>query len=112
MHDKQSAAGGTAMSQTGSAVAFVARGLNSRSRHSVPVPARRWRFTAHTPKQPGPELPGNTPVETPTQAPDESPFESPEEHPDSVPPQSPPNPPPEMPEVPRSDNPESPGSRI
>ncbi len=66
------------------------------------APLHRWRFVAHAPKGPGPELPGNTPVETPQETPDESPFDSPEEHPDSVPPQSPPNPPPEMPEQPRS----------
>src|SRR5512141_273980 len=98
MHDQQPAAGGTAMTHMGSAIAFVARGLNSRSHRSAPGPAGRRRFVAHAPKGPGPELPGNTPVETPMDTPDESPFESPEEHPDSVPPQSPPNPPPEMPE--------------
>jgi len=66
------------------------------------APTRRQRFAAHAPNGPGPELPGDRPVETPQETPDESPFDSPEEHPDSVPPQSPPNPPPEMPELPRS----------
>jgi hypothetical protein len=111
MHDQQSTAGGTAMTPTRPATAFVARGLSSRAHHSTRAPDRSRRFVAHVPKNPGPELPGNTPVETPSDAPDESPFDSPEEHPDSLPPQSPPNPPPEMPELPRSDNPASPGKR-
>jgi hypothetical protein len=72
-----------------------------RSPRGEAGPLRRRRFAAHAPTGPGPELPGNTPVETPQEAPDESPFDSPEEHPDSVPPQSPPNPPPEVPEQPR-----------
>jgi len=104
VHDQQSTAAGTAVMQTGS-TAFVARGCSARAHHSAPMPERRWRFIAHAPKGPGPEVPGNTPVETPIDTPDESPFDSPEEHPDSVPPQSPPNPPPEMPELPRSTRP-------
>jgi hypothetical protein len=90
------------MTPVRAATAFVVRGSNSRSHRSALAPVRRRRFVAHTPKGPGPEVPGNTPVETPVETPDESPFDSPEEHPDSVPPQSPSNPPPEMPEVPRT----------
>jgi hypothetical protein len=47
---------------------------------------------------PGPEIPGNTPVETPAPSPEEVPGESPEEHPDSPPREDPDDAPEEVPQ--------------
>jgi len=113
MHDQQSTATREALMPMRTAMSAIGEEPEARSlRRAATSPLRRRRSVAHAPpKGPGPELPGNTPVETPQTTPDESPFESPEEHPDSVPPQSPPNPPPEMPELPRSGRTEFQGER-
>jgi hypothetical protein len=47
---------------------------------------------------PGPEIPGNTPVETSAPSPEEMPGESPEEHPDSPPRENPDDAPEEVPQ--------------
>jgi hypothetical protein len=102
MHDQQSTARKAMMPMRSATLPAGEESEARRLRDGGHATSHRRRFTAHAAEGPGPELPGNTPVETPPETPDESPFDSPEEHPDSVPPQSPPSPPPEMPEQPRS----------
>lgn len=95
LHNQQSTATRTSMTPVRSAL------LSFGEESASPRAAASSRVAAHTPPGPGPELPGDRPVETP-EGPVETPVDSPEEHPDSVPPQAPPSSPPEMPEMPRS----------